>query len=435
LWDWGRNIGSSHFFIFLFSFNAFLFGIDREPLPFFDEPRYIYAAREFIHRGINQNWSHPPLGKILIAAGIEIFGDRPMGWRLMSAIFGALILNAMFCLGLLLFREKRAAWVVVLLSFFNQMLFVQARIATLDVFMMAGIAWGLVFFLKRIEGASWRYGVASGVSFGLGCAAKWFAAVPLMFCFLCCLCRREFRQCTGIWSIFVEFIFVPKLIYMVIFSTMMGMSHPEYAPPLHPLHGTTQSALTEKTMRPQYSLLDLIPLQWSMLKAQLSFHNPSQAARCEWFTWPLMLKPTWYNRRDSRTDEQAFVESVVQLGNPLILWLGLVAIGVCFWAWIKRRSSLARWIVLLYSVQLLIWALVPRETQFFYYYFPSAMSLSLAIVFALRFLKLPSWIDFGLVLASALIFMYFYPILSSYRFPAESYRSRLWLNSWEDNIR
>ena len=31
---------------------------------------------------------HPPLGKFIIAASIALFGDDPIGWRLMPAVFG-----------------------------------------------------------------------------------------------------------------------------------------------------------------------------------------------------------------------------------------------------------------------------------------------------------------------------------------------------------
>jgi dolichyl-phosphate-mannose--protein O-mannosyl transferase len=33
---------------------------------------------------------HPPLGKLLIAVGIHLFGNAEFGWRIVPALFGLL---------------------------------------------------------------------------------------------------------------------------------------------------------------------------------------------------------------------------------------------------------------------------------------------------------------------------------------------------------
>ena len=55
----------------------------------FDEFHYIPAARRLLDFSNPKNMEHPPLGKELIAIGMAIFGDQPLGWRFMSTIFGA----------------------------------------------------------------------------------------------------------------------------------------------------------------------------------------------------------------------------------------------------------------------------------------------------------------------------------------------------------
>jgi len=50
--------------------------------PYFDEVHYLPAARALLELSHLANPEHPPLGKALIALGIAVFGDGPLGWRI-----------------------------------------------------------------------------------------------------------------------------------------------------------------------------------------------------------------------------------------------------------------------------------------------------------------------------------------------------------------
>src|ERR1700738_2332890 len=77
---------------------------------------------------------HPPLAKELMAVSIRTFGDVPLGWRYPSVLFGSLAIVAMYFCGLALFAAQGPALATALLTFFNQMVFVQSRIAMLDIY-------------------------------------------------------------------------------------------------------------------------------------------------------------------------------------------------------------------------------------------------------------------------------------------------------------
>jgi len=61
---------------------------------FFDEVHYLPAVRTLIDLSVAQNMEHPPLGKQLIAAGVLVFGDNAIGWRVPSMVFGILAVFA-----------------------------------------------------------------------------------------------------------------------------------------------------------------------------------------------------------------------------------------------------------------------------------------------------------------------------------------------------
>src|SRR6187399_990864 len=131
--------------------------------PFFDEIHYLPAARAVLALSHPANPEHPPLGKEILALGIAVFGDRPLGWRIMPALFGTLGL----------FAAMRALWFAsgsrfatlafgVLLATAPH-LFIQSRIAMLDVFMASFVLvalWMCAGAVHRPESARWRLAVA-----------------------------------------------------------------------------------------------------------------------------------------------------------------------------------------------------------------------------------------------------------------------------------
>ena len=110
-----------------------------------------------------------------MALSIWLFGDNPFGWRTMSALFGALALTGIYLCGRALFDDWRTALWATAIAGLNQMLFVQARIAMLDIFALAFVLWGLaalmVSFREQARTRTLLY--AAGLCFGLATACKW----------------------------------------------------------------------------------------------------------------------------------------------------------------------------------------------------------------------------------------------------------------------
>ena len=64
----------------------------------FDEVYYVDGARDLLKYGVEVDGAnpefivHPPVGKWLIAGGINLFGDNEFGWRFASAVIGTLLI-------------------------------------------------------------------------------------------------------------------------------------------------------------------------------------------------------------------------------------------------------------------------------------------------------------------------------------------------------
>ncbi|MEI9849587.1 MAG: phospholipid carrier-dependent glycosyltransferase [Sphingomonas sp.] len=140
--------------------------IDRPGKIMFDEVHYVPAALSLLSLDMPRNVEHPMLGKELIALGIALFGDNAWGWRLVPSLAGAATVAGSFAFLRLLTRDMRAAVVGALLVMLNQLVFVLARIAMLDVFLGLFLVWGMAAML--VGGA--RHPAAGALALGRSAA-------------------------------------------------------------------------------------------------------------------------------------------------------------------------------------------------------------------------------------------------------------------------
>ncbi len=126
-------------------------------------------------------WTHPSLGKLLIAVGIRIFGMTPFGWRFSGTLFGVFILAVLYVLSKRIFRRTDFALVSTGIMAVDCMHFAQTRIATIDVY---ALFFTLLMFLFMFDYISEDFEARpfgkklltlglSGLAFGLGASSKW----------------------------------------------------------------------------------------------------------------------------------------------------------------------------------------------------------------------------------------------------------------------
>ncbi len=111
----------------------------------FDEYYYVHDARAILQGDIGptgkEPWrpgsersaAHPELGKLTIAAGMLLAGDRPLGWRLMPALAGIALIALVYPLARLLFLSRRWALLATALAASDTLLIIESRLGVLDV--------------------------------------------------------------------------------------------------------------------------------------------------------------------------------------------------------------------------------------------------------------------------------------------------------------
>lgn len=131
----------------------------------FDEQYYVDDARSILQGDDTLRPEHPPLGKLFVVLGMLLFGDNPLGWRFFSVLFGAggIVLFYLICRRLAM--PKEASYLATFLLALENLSFVQAGIAMLDVY---SVTFMLLSFWLYLRG---QY-VLSGVSVALSALTK-----------------------------------------------------------------------------------------------------------------------------------------------------------------------------------------------------------------------------------------------------------------------
>ena len=412
--------------LFVLSLGVFLIGISTPHAWNFDEFHYVPQAKKILAGTQERLGQHPPLGPLLIAAGMAMWGDGPLGWRFMSAVFGALTLAGMYVWALVLLEDVVLALFVAALTLVNGLLYVQARIAMLDTFMMAFLTWGMAaltaVWQRRIAlmwRRRWLWGF--GVMMGLATACKWFGLVPLLaFAVVVVVCHVLAHWGTRMEPVGPDDWYHPQLWH--------GFRWPHWAIALGVIPMVVYGAIFGgflMSLHPPQSFADLWTAQAQMYDEQLRV-TQLHPYMSSWLSWPWLARPNWY-AFESDPAVPGITRGVLMMGNPWVMWGGMGALGVCLWQWLHQRRRDAFLVVFFFASFYLCWGVIPRHVTFYYYYYPAGMVLSLAWAVALRPYPKLRWLALGLAVA---LFCYFLPILSGMPIPSGAFSRWMWFPSW-----
>lgn len=152
-----------------------------------DEQHYVNDARNIIGEHQTLRFEHPPLAKLFIVSGIKLFGDNPWGWRFFSVIFGTATIVLFYFLCRRLNMSRNATSIATFLLALENMTFVQASVAMLDVYCVTFMLASFLLYASR------KY-IASGVAVGLSVLAKLNGALALPAMVIHWLFHRQGRS-------------------------------------------------------------------------------------------------------------------------------------------------------------------------------------------------------------------------------------------------
>ena len=382
---------------------------------YFDELYHGRTAWEHINNLTVYEWTHPPLGKLIIALGILIFGMKPFGWRIMGTLFGIAMIPIMYCFGKRLLKRSSLAMFSTFIFAFDFMHFTQTRIATVDVYGVFFILLMTYFMYKFIcmdigddTNKLLKPLALSGIFFGLGCASKWIciytgaALAVLFFVKLTVMGVKSFRLSrvkeyagSGLvkkfwtnagllcsWCI-IFFVFVPLVIYSASYCRYYTA---QWLPAKQQvIYGANPDAY-ESSSDVKLSLGEAVDTYIKgVINNQSDMYNyhsqlkSDHKASSPWWMWLGNLRPTWFYV-GGYGNSGGGVGTISAFGNPAV-WVGCtIATIILIFVLIfhRRRFPLEDYFLFVcMASSFLPWVLVPRST-YAYHFFATVPFITLA---------------------------------------------------------
>jgi dolichyl-phosphate-mannose--protein O-mannosyl transferase len=474
-------------FFVVFGLVFYLIRIEEPPKYIYDEVYHAYTASQYASGNtdawlwstkapkpdVAYEWTHPPLGKLIMTVGILIWGDTPLGWRFASAIFGALGLAAVYWLGLTVTKKRLVAVVAVVLTLADGLYFVESRTGVIDIFGTVFMACAFIAFYAFLTAPKTKVAAPllwMGLCMGLGIATKWNAVYP-----------SALLGIVAAWRAFELLPFAARRALMVALAIALPIAI-VLAAPLRSGSGLKIALIAAAVIAWQLFvlffsagaqtapkkageglvqhliwvpvaliavplgvyLLSFIPFfgagftvdQLIELHRQMYWYHSNlkatHAYQSTWYQWPIAYRPVWY----SVVYGQNVASYTYANGNPLLYWAFLPAVGYVTARWWADRHPALPILLVGFFGQWLPWALIPR-IAYVYHFLPAAIFGILAVAVAVG--DLWEWgkkafagraLAVGYVAVVLIAFTFFYPIYSSVNLTKPEYESRIWFENW-----
>ena len=451
-----------------------LYGLGRPDEKYFDEVYYatdgcFYAGVPYRQCGLGEAEEratvHPILGKALIGLGVDAAGNDPFGWRIGSAVAGTAVVALVGWMAFLLFGSALWAGVGSLLAATESLLFVQSRIAMLDIYLALFVVLGFALLVADrvrrdrrlatvaarsveeervavVEGGAgqiaeprriWRpLRLGAGAAFGAATAVKWSGALALIAAIVLALAwertrrartrvDRPFRRALAEegFGLYLALLIVPIAVYLLSWIPWLADRG------LTLLDPEAYGQLVDHHLSMFEYHFELQPFEEN---GELTHPYLSRA-----WTWFLLVRPVAYFWEG----DAACCREILGIGNPFLFWGSLLAVPYLLVAWWRRRSWQAGAIAVPILVQYLPWLAIGRPL-FLFYMTPIAPFLALAVAYALRDLAAVGGPDRrifvptvgALVIVAVGLFAFFWPVLTGMHLSREAWELRIWFSSW-----
>jgi len=457
----------------------------------FDEVYYARGAYSLLTMGYEGNWGddnghfaqgdfsdletegdyvvHPMVGKLLIATGLKLLGNGPLGWRFAGALLGTLTVLIVALLMRRIMKSTLWGGVAGVLLAVDGLHIVMSRTAILDIFLtffvVAGFAllWLDRWRAQRIYDAHpattvGRFGPRVGVrwwrllalvSFGLAVGVKWSglyfaAAFMLLFVVLDAGDRkaagyRSWLPAAGLRSALpglVATLVILPTVYIAQWANWFATdgSYRRNWAESHPDEGVTWLPAPLRSL-------------WSYHVSMYDFHK-DLASPHPWEShpagWLIQFRPTsfFFERvDDARCLGDNCVQAITSVGNPLIWWMGLAALCFGIWRFLVHKDRLGIVLAVGTLASWLPWIPFAHRTIFTFYAVTMVPFVVMTLAWGLQRFAQPDWLEgqfsrrralaVGWFLVAVLaLSAFFYPVWTGQSIP-EWYRTiHVWLPTW-----
>lgn len=372
--------------ILLFSAFLRLYRLDFPNKFIFDEVYHAFTAKEYLKGskeawewwttpppGVAFEWTHPPLAKEIMAASMFVANSQDgWAWRLPGVLLGVLSVFLIYRIGIKLFNNEPASLIAAFVFSIDGLNFVQSRVGMNDIYFVAFMLFSVYLFLSKKL-------LLSAIILGLSLSSKWTAVYAYLIFIPLLVYQTRFKT-------LIFFLTIPALVYLITYIPFFTLGH---------------------------SVDQFIGLQKQMWWYHIGLKATHDYASPAW-SWPFNLYPVWYfvDYKDNT------IANIFAVGNPVVFWIGFVAILLTIWEVIRKKSISLLIITLAFFAFWLPWLISPR-IMFLYHFSPSVPFLCLALGYQMdKLLKEGQQrLVYLLLILMVLSFILIFPFLTGIHIP------------------
>lgn len=424
---------------------------------YFDEKYYGVDANDYVTRGVEEGRpSHPPLGKWVIALGIQIFGYTPFGWRIGVALAGSLTVLVSYLAGLRLFRRTAPAALAAVLVALDGLAVTTSRLAMLDAVLALFVVASFWLVLldrdarRRARGTGEslqrsflgsRYRWLAGLALGLAIATKWSGVLAIGAAGLLILgtelsgrgegLRRGAQRAAAVTAgAVLSLLILPAVVYLASFAGWFAHYEDSYAGVRACEAGDCATGTGDR-----------LSTWWETQTDLVEYHRNLPAThpyRSDPLGWAWMERPVLVYAASCTSEQEeagecevppGTIARITMVGSPALWWPALLAYPVLLWRAAVRRDRVAAAILVPLALLWLPW-LAAGKAGYFFYLTPAVPFIALGLVRAVQFTPRPRLLGGALLVLAVACFAFFAPIWLGIPSDREFLDLRYWLPSW-----
>jgi len=275
----------------------------------FDEKFYVEDANSILQGDGTLRPEHPPLGKLFISFGILLFGDNPLGWRFFSVLLGTICIVLLYLICRRLELPKGISLIVASLLALENLSFIQASVAMLDVF---SLTFMLLSFWLYLRG---QY-LLSGVSVALSALAKLTGGLALPVILLHWLLTKRgqpIKFVATILATYISFLLLMPLFDYVAFG--------EFLNPIGRIYVMLSSS-TSLTFVNVDHIAASRPWDW-VLRPEIMFYwyTPRYIGAISFTVWALIIPAVTYMTFRATKGNTAGIFGISWFASTYLIWI------------------------------------------------------------------------------------------------------------------